>query len=157
MQPLSTILRQHAVSRHGYADDIQLYNHFKLMDNGSLWEAIQSLEACASEVKTWMAVNKLMLNDAKSKLLVVVPKRHTSAILALRPTITLGSATIEPAEAVHDLGAIFDQHMSMIPQVNTICKSMYLPSPPNRKNTKTPDEGIMCNYSPVLSSVSTGL
>ncbi len=33
------------------------------MDIGSLWEAIQSLEACVSEVKTWMAVNKLMLND----------------------------------------------------------------------------------------------
>ncbi len=32
----------HAISRHGYADDIQLlqYNHFKMKDNGSLWEAI---------------------------------------------------------------------------------------------------------------------
>ncbi len=72
-----------------------------------------------------MAINKLMLNDAKSELLVVVPKQHTSAIQAFRPTITLGSATIEPAEAVRDLGVIFDQHMSIIPQVNTICKSMY--------------------------------
>ncbi len=54
MQLLSMILRQHAISRHGYVDDIQLNNHFKLMDNGSLWEAIQSLEACASEVKTWI-------------------------------------------------------------------------------------------------------
>ncbi len=91
------------------------------MDNGSLWKAIQSLEACASEVKTWMGVNKLVVNDTKSELLVVVQKQHsiTSAIQALR------RATIEPAKAVRDLGPIFDQHMSIIPQVNTICKSMY--------------------------------
>ncbi len=50
-----------------------------------------------------MTINKLMLNDA----IVVVPKQHTSAIQGLTPRITLGSATIEPAEAVHDLGVIF--------------------------------------------------
>ena len=68
------VLCQHAVSRHGYADDIELHNHFKLKENGSLWEAIQSLEAYASDVETWMTtcINNLMLNDAMSELLVVV-------------------------------------------------------------------------------------
>ncbi len=83
-------------------------SHYKLKDNISLWEVIQSLEACASDVKIWM-------------LLVVVPKQHTTAIQVFWPTITLGSAIIEPAEAVCDLRVIFDQHMSMIPQFTTIC------------------------------------
>ena len=56
---------------------------------------------------------------------MVALKQYLKAIQAFRAIITLDSAAIEPVEFVCDLGAIFDRHMSMILQVNTICKSMY--------------------------------
>ena len=72
-----------------------------------------------------MISNKLMLNDSKTELLLVAPKQHMAAILAAKPCVKVGGASIIPVDCVRDLGAVFDSHMSMIPQVNNVCRSMY--------------------------------
>jgi hypothetical protein len=72
-----------------------------------------------------MISNKLMLNDSKTELLLVAPKQHIESILACKPRVKVGDAIIEPVECVRDLGAMLDRHMSMIPQVTNVCRSMY--------------------------------
>ncbi len=68
---------------------------------------------------------------AKAELFLVAPKQHMRDIQDPRPMVTLRSVTVMTIELVEvvrdscDLEAIFDQHMSMIPQVNTIWKCMY--------------------------------
>ncbi len=50
------------------------------------------------------------MTTTKLMLFVAAAKQYMGAIQALRPTISLGRATIERAEVVCDLGVMFDQH-----------------------------------------------
>ena len=40
-------------------------------------------------------------------------------------TLHFGSDLIQPSQHVRDIGAIFDCTLSMIPQVNSVCKSAF--------------------------------
>ena len=125
IKPLADTISQLSTHRHGYADDTQLYAHFKLNNLSSLRSAITQLEVCVQHIRSWMTVNKLMLNDSKTELLVVAPKNHMDAILASEPWVRVGDSIIKPCEKVRDLGAMLDMHMSMVPQVNNTCKLAY--------------------------------
>ena len=125
VQPLAEVLNLHLRTRMGYADDTQLYTHFKVRDASSLHCAIERLEHCAKDVRSWMIKNKLMLNDSKTELLVVAPSNCMQSVLACKPCVKVGDAIILPSEAVRDLGAVLDKHMSMAPQVSQVCKSAY--------------------------------
>ena len=125
IKPLSNVLKKHPVSYHVYADDVQIYKHFKLGDMENFWAGMRCLQSCAADVRSWMNSNRLMLNDSKTELLVVAPKQHTESISSFNPTIQIGDANITPVECVKNLGCLFDQHMSMVPQVRAVCRSMY--------------------------------
>ena len=58
--PLGCIIKKHNLNYHFYADDSQLYLSIKPTHINDL---IFSLEKCILEVKDWMSVNKLKLND----------------------------------------------------------------------------------------------
>ncbi len=123
--PLADIIDQHGISRHGYADDTQLYLKFKLNDPNGLQNSITKLEACISDVSKWMKTNKLKLNPNKTEFLLVAPPRHMNGILEGNPSISVGDSTIVPTKSVRNLGAIFDQNMSMDPQISNITRGMY--------------------------------
>ena len=72
-----------------------------------------------------MVSNKLMLNDAKSELLVIAPKQHVANIQAWNPLVKIGDAEIRLRDQLRNLGALMDQTMGMVPQVNNVCRSMY--------------------------------
>lgn len=125
IRPLGSIIDVHGVHRHGYADDTQMYVKFALNDNASLQSAIATLEACVEDVRTWMIQNKLKLNDAKTEFLLIAPKYHSTKLLRLKPKIKVGNESIEPSKSARNLGAIFDQHMSMVSHVGKTTRSMY--------------------------------
>ncbi len=56
----------HNVSFHCYADDVQIYLPFKLQCKDSL----QPLLACLDDIKTWMDICFLNLNDFKTEVIV---------------------------------------------------------------------------------------
>ena len=66
--PLGKICRKHHIFYHLYADDTQLYLTFKLNKNRSKEECIHSLENCINEIREWMYINLLKLNDGKTEL-----------------------------------------------------------------------------------------
>ncbi len=74
MLPLGYIIRKFNISYHSYANDTQLYISV-LSDHLS---PVNDLIQCINDIRRWMAVNFLQLNDEKTKILLVGPKtlRH---------------------------------------------------------------------------------
>lgn len=70
--PLSCIIKKHNLMYHFYADDSQLYLSIKPSNINDL---VFSLEKCISEVKDWMNTNKLKLNDEKTEVVLINPKK----------------------------------------------------------------------------------
>ena len=64
--PLGGICRRHGVQYHLYADDNQLYVSFKVGDAVDLLEAQRRIEMCIAEIKAWMVMFMLKLNDDKT-------------------------------------------------------------------------------------------
>ena len=74
MQPLSNLIKQHSLSVHLFADDIQIETSIPPQHVHS---AISSVEICISDVKYWMIEKKLQLNDEKTECLLIRPNKCT--------------------------------------------------------------------------------
>ena len=59
ISPIGEIARKYNVEIHIYADDTQLYIYFKMKVPSSQLETLMILQSCVSEIKSWMAYNKL--------------------------------------------------------------------------------------------------
>ena len=68
MYPIGSILRHHGIDYHIYADDTQLYIKFDLSDPSI---ALEKINLCISDIRTWMIKNKLKINDSKTEFLVL--------------------------------------------------------------------------------------
>ena len=64
---LSAILRFHNIGYHVYADDTQIYVSFKCEDP---LQALGKINLCISDIKRWMILNKLKINDAKTEFII---------------------------------------------------------------------------------------
>ena len=104
-----------------YADDTQLYISFKPHRDSS-YQAINTLEACIKDVKSWFEGNMLRLNPDKTEVLYIHSK-HRSNIPIINK-LSVDNVNVTPSAAVKNLGIIFDQNMSMEKHVNSICKIM---------------------------------
>ena len=118
--PLADILKHHNMCYHLYADDIQMYVSFATNDDNSLNSSITQIENCLSDINLWMTANKLKLNKSKTDLIYLYLRHNLQTSL---PSIQFGNDSIIPTEAVRNVGAIFDSTLSMVPQVNSLCKT----------------------------------
>ena len=57
------------MQQHLYADDTHSYSAIK-----DVTDAISSSKSCTAQIKDWMTVNKLRLNDSKTEVLLLGPK-----------------------------------------------------------------------------------
>ena len=70
-----------------------------------------------------MIQNKLKINDSKTEFLVLTSsflKQHFNDL-----NISVGNSRIAPSLSARNLGVIFDNHMSLDKQINSICKSAF--------------------------------
>ncbi len=101
---LGPIIQAHGFSYHFFADDTQLYLSFRPDDP----TVAARISGCLADISAWMKEHHLLLNLAKSELLVF-PATPT---LQHDFTIQLGSSTITPSALVRNLGVIFDDQLT---------------------------------------------
>ena len=112
------------MSLHIYADDMQLYTSYDLNDPLDLISATSRMEKCILELSTWMKINKLKLNDDKTEMLVICHPslKHKIQDISLK----IGNADIVPTKSVRNLGAMFDDGMTMANHITHVCRSKNL-------------------------------
>jgi hypothetical protein len=118
-QPLPETIEPHSVSHTEFADDTQLYNSSHPDHIQSL---LSSIESCIVDVKTWMSLNKLQLNDSKTEALLIDCTGRIDQSIHL----SIGQSQISFSESVRNLGVMFDNKLSMKDHVNKVCQLAYV-------------------------------
>ncbi|CAJ1061240.1 RNA-directed DNA polymerase from mobile element jockey [Xyrichtys novacula] len=79
--PLGSIIRKYNLSFHSYADDLQLYLPMRPNENS----ALSHLLDCITEVKQWLALNFLHLNDSKTECILFGTPSISNAASKMAP------------------------------------------------------------------------
>ena len=84
--------------------------------------AFDRLKTCLDDVKKWLSVNKLKLNQDKTEFIIFGSKTQLEKLNKSFPVKILGNF-LSPAEVVRNLGVWFDSDFSFSWHVQNICKS----------------------------------
>jgi hypothetical protein len=105
---LPEVVQRHGLSPHLYADDTQVYGS---CPPGGVADFTIKIDACLSEVRSWMSANRLQLNAGKTEFLWCSSKRRQHQL----PTenLSLLGDVIKPATSVRDLGIFVDADLSL--------------------------------------------
>uniref|UniRef100_A0A8C6V627 Reverse transcriptase domain-containing protein n=1 Tax=Neogobius melanostomus TaxID=47308 RepID=A0A8C6V627_9GOBI len=114
MLPLGLILRKHGVGFHFYADDTQIYLPLKKCDS----RAAASLLDCLEDLKLWMSLNFLKLNQEKSEVIVFSPSSPGHA-----PSVDLGILNHFMKQVVTNVGVTMDLKLDQ--QISKVVKSSF--------------------------------
>ncbi len=122
--PLGDILCSRDAGFHLYADDTQLYLACDCPNSpGAQRETISCLEACITDIRQWMPLNGLKLNDRKSEFWAFHSKHNTPTST---PTILIGQDDIPASSMARNLGVIFDTSFTLCLQISSIVKAPFL-------------------------------
>lgn len=119
---LGAVIDFHGIPRQHFADDSQLYNCIPA-NADTARAAVQKMEDCTADVKSWMLTNRLKLNDDKSEALLCGSKSGKSKV-ELR-SVRVGNADIPLQESVKTLGLNLDSEITMTGHVSSTVKSCF--------------------------------
>ena len=121
--PLKRVIEYHHTSRHGFADDTQLYAQLCLKNPVMCASQIDKMQECLSDVRQWMLTNKLKLNDSKTEVLVIAAKSNIKLTESIK--VKIGEEVISPTPVACNLGATLDNTMSMECQISSVTRKVY--------------------------------
>ena len=116
MYPIGSMLRNHGIYFHIYANDTQLYIKFDRSDPSI---ALEKNNLCISDIRTWMI--KTRLSDSKTEFLVLTSSFFKQPFNDLQ--INVGNSEINPSLSGRSLGVIFDSHLNIECHINAVCRS----------------------------------
>ena len=121
ISPLGDIVRHHGLEFHLHADDTQLYRAFRPF-TAKQQSSLARIQACVSHVDSWLVRNKLKLNRGKTELLILNASHRPRLPIE---AIQVSSERIMPVSSARNLGVVFDQEMTLVEHVTTICKTCF--------------------------------
>ena len=73
ISPLGEICWKHNINIHGYADDSQNYMSFRPQYHNTVNQdtSVKNLENCLEDIRTWMSLNFLKLNENKTEFIII--------------------------------------------------------------------------------------
>ena len=108
---LFDVVRKHLPTVHCYADDTQLYISFSPVAQSGQADAVAAIEHCTHDIRKWMSQDKLLMNDAKTELLLIGTRQQLAKVRI--DSITIGNSDIAPQSPVRNLGVWLDCNLSM--------------------------------------------
>ena len=107
--PTSRIFQKHGVGCTTHADDIQIYVSFNPIIHGDQEQSLTRLTACLAELRQWMVLHRLKINDDKTEVIRFVSKYNVNkrGDPVFCP-INIGNSSIVPTSHVRNLGVIID-------------------------------------------------
>jgi hypothetical protein len=123
MAPLYDLFNTMSINSHGYADDTQLYQHFKAGSSTNVNRAKEDIESCVSFARDWITVHELKINDSKTELIVLGTSKQLTKLEDF--TIKVGQSEIHPKDSVRNLGLHLDSKMNMISHINKTTSKCY--------------------------------
>ena len=121
-KPLDDIFDRHSVCHHSFADDTQMWNSSSL---DQLDTTISAMQECVSDVKSWMTLNRLQLNDGKTEATLVMSKRASTSEL-IPQSMRIGDTDVDFSDLDKNLGVTLDSSLSMHQQVTNTCTAAYI-------------------------------
>ena len=106
---LGDICHKHDVDCHGYVDDRQLYLSFKLKTPMSRENCVRVLKNCIADIKIWMRMNVLKLNDGKTEFIIIGMRQQLELVGEIE--IRIGTDTVKPTPWVRNLGYFYDSEL----------------------------------------------
>ena len=119
---LFEVIKNHLPDAHAYADDTQLYISFKPDSTACELEAVTALQNCIADIKTWMTVDKLKLNDDKTEFLIIGTRAQLEKINITE--LRMGQVMVSSVSNARNLGTWFDNILSMETAINKTCQSV---------------------------------
>ena len=120
---LGPLIESHSLSYHFYADDTSLYLTF---ESSELISAISQMQHCAEDVRQWMSMKKLKMNNGKTEFLLIAPRSVSRNLPDDVPVLTVGDTDVAPMQMVRYIGILMDSHMTMEEHINHMCKTARL-------------------------------
>ena len=80
------------------------------------------MEACILEVKEWMHDNKLKLNDDKTEIILINPKKYEVNF----SNLVVGDGDVQFSDSAKNLGVFIDKDLTMNCQITNLSKAVYL-------------------------------
>ena len=117
------VIKSHLEGVHAYADDHQLYLAFNPNSDVSQQEALDCMESCLKDVKTWMVLNKLKMNDAKTEFIIIGSRQQLEKVNI--SSIKVGDVSVKAVDDVRDLGAYLDKTLSMEKHIDSKVGAAY--------------------------------
>ena len=96
--PVGDIIRDHDISFHSYADDIQLFVEFDPKSQSDCQNKLDRLSSCIAKVNEWMVENTLQLNQEKTEFIVFAGSRVLPALTNI--VLSLGNVSVYPSSSV---------------------------------------------------------
>ena len=103
-------------------DYTQLYIVFKPEPEHAA-NAVTAMQACITDIRKWVLTDKLMLNDEKTKFIVIGTRQQLVKVNI--DSLCVGHTAILPSSEVRNLGGWFDNQLKKVTQINQTCKAAF--------------------------------
>ena len=107
---LFDVVEKHLPNVHCYADDSQLYISFSFKAHSGQADAVAAMEDCIQGIRQWMSQDKLLMNDAKTELLLITKQRTAQVTIG---SITIGRSISALQSPVRNMDGWLDSNLSI--------------------------------------------
>ena len=101
-----------------------ILNCSKSVYPNELPDLINRFEHCIAEVKAWMKVNNLKLNDEKTEVILLGNSNITKYVPS--PSQHINNISLEATDKVKNLGVTIDKNLYLSFFISSLCKNSYV-------------------------------